>query len=285
PGDSEGVPVNHQKRIKGRQLSRRALRSIPFSAVLLLATAVIVFSQAWVVAKVSFYLGEVGYKKSQSEEWTGLALQQSLFSGDTVKTGAESRLELKAGDEGFVIRIDENSEIELTPQSLENPGTKAKARGGRVWSNVRSMAANRNNLTIETPTVLAAVRGTVFRIDVPDLNSTVLRVYEGEVEVKPNLAPPPGEGGMREVVAPREIAPPSEVSAQQWMEIVSANQQLSFTRGEKPVITDFDPEADAQLDWVQWNRERDEGLDRTAVPPPVERNMKQKDRRKNSRKD
>jgi len=276
--------VNHLVRVNGRRLSRRVLRSIPFSAVLLLGTAVIVFSQAWVLAKVSFYLGEVGYRKAQSEEWTGVALQQSLFSGDAVKTGAESRLELKTGDEGFVMRIDENTELELSPQSLENPGTKAKARGGRVWTNVRRMAANRNNLTIETPTVLAAVRGTVFRIDVPDVNNTILRVYEGEVEVQPNLAPPPGEGGVREVEAPREIAPPREVSAQQWMEIVSANQQLSFTRGEKPVITDFDPEADAQLDWVQWNRERDAALDRAAVPPPDAAKKTRKESRKSRKK-
>ncbi len=276
--------MNHLVRVNGRRLSRRVLRSIPFSAVLLLGTAVIVFSQAWVLAKVSFYLGEVGYRKAQSEEWTGVALQQSLFSGDAVKTGAESRLELKTGDEGFVMRIDENTELELSPQSLENPGTKAKARGGRVWTNVRRMAANRNNLTIETPTVLAAVRGTVFRIDVPDVNNTILRVYEGEVEVQPNLAPPPGEGGVREVEAPREIAPPREVSAQQWMEIVSANQQLSFTRGEKPVITDFDPEADAQLDWVQWNRERDAALDRAAVPPPDAAKKTRKESRKSRKK-
>ena len=241
--------------------------SLPLTIAVVVLTAGLATGQAWVLAKVSFYLGEVGYKKAQSEEWTGLVLQQSLFSGDAVKTGVESRLELKTGDEGFVMRIDENTELELTPQSLENPGTRARARGGRVWTNVRRMAANRNNLTIETPTVLAAVRGTVFRIDVPDINNTLLRVYEGEVEVTPNLAPPPGPGGMREVEAPREIAPPREVSAQQWMEIVSANQQLSFTRGERPVVTEFDPEEDAQLDWVQWNRERDEGLDR---PPPLQ---------------
>ena len=82
------------------------------------------------------------------------------------------------------------------------------------------------------------------------------------------MAPPPREGGVREIEAPREIAPPREVSAQQWMEIVSANQQLSFTRGERPVVTEFDPDEDAQLDWVQWNQERDEGLDRPDPPPP-----------------
>ncbi len=268
--------MNHPVRVSGGAGGRPVPGALAMTAAILVVTALIVSGQAWVLAKVSFYLGEVGYRKAQSEEWTGLVLQQSLFSGDAVKTGAESRLELKTGDEGFVMRIDENTELELTPQSLENPGTRARAKGGRVWTNVRQMAANRNNLTIETPTVLAAVRGTVFRIDVPDINNTLLRVYEGEVEVQPNLAPPPSAAGMREVDAPREIAPPREVSAQQWLEIVSANQQLSFTRGEKPVITEFDPDEDGRLDWVQWNQARDDSLDR---PPPDENDESRKLRR------
>ncbi len=270
--------MNRPLRASGERMDGRVPGSLLITVAVLLVTAVIISGQAWVLAKVSFYLGDVGYRKAQSEEWTGLVLQQSLFSGDTVKTGVESRLELKTGDEGFVMRIDENTELELTPQSLENPGTRAKARGGRVWTNVRQMAANRNNLTIETPTVLAAVRGTVFRIDVPDLNNTLLRVYEGKVEVQPNLAPLPA-AGRREVDAPREIAPPREVSAQQWLEIVSANQQLSFTRGEKPVITEFDPDEDAQLDWVQWNQARDDSLDRPDVPPPDEARKSRQDKR------
>ncbi|MFC1529810.1 FecR domain-containing protein [Gemmatimonadota bacterium] len=276
--------MNRPVRVSGGQRVRRLPGSLLISVSVLLVTAVITSGQAWVLAKVSFYLGEVGYRKAQSEEWTGLVLQQSLFSGDTVRTGAESRLELKTGDEGFVMRIDENTELELTPQSLENPGTRARARGGRVWTNVRQMAANRNNLTIETPTVLAAVRGTVFRIDVPDLNNTLLRVYEGNVEVQPNLAPPQTLGGRRAVEAPREIAPPRAVSAQQWLEIVSANQQLSFTRGEKPVITEFDPDEDAQLDWVQWNQARDDSLDRPDVPPPDEIRKSRQDKRNQRKK-
>jgi hypothetical protein len=271
--------VNRPLRVSGGRMDGRVPGSILITVAVLMVTVVIISGQAWVLAKVSFYLGDVGYRKAQSEEWTGLVLQQSLFSGDAVKTGAESRLELKTGDEGIVMRIDENTELELTPQSLENPGTRARARGGRVWTNVRQMAANRNNLTIETPTVLAAVRGTVFRIDVPDLNNTLLRVYEGKVEVQPNLAPPRAAGGRREVDAPREIAPPREVSAQQWLEIVSANQQLSFTRGEKPVITEFDPDEDAQLDWVQWNQARDDSLDRPEVPPPGEGRKNRQDKK------
>jgi hypothetical protein len=81
------------------------------------------------------------------------------------------------------------------------------------------------------------------------------------------MAPPPTEGGRREVEAPREIAPPREITVQEWVRLVAANQQLSFTRGERPVVTEFDPEEDAQLDWVQWNRARDEEFEGTEPPP------------------
>jgi hypothetical protein len=171
------------------------------------------------------------------------------------------------GEEGVLVRIDENTELEISSRSLQEwrgPGTKANLKSGRLWSNVQRLAADRENLTIETPTVLAAVRGTVFRFDIPDSITTMLRVYEGEVEVRENPTPP--GGGMREVGPPQEVAAPREVSAQQWLELVTANQQLIFTYGQDPEITEFDPAQDAQLDWVQWNQQRDAAI----TPPPAD---------------
>jgi hypothetical protein len=247
----------------------RGRSSLFIAGTTIVLVAGLVSAQAWVLAKVNFYMGEVGYSKAQSEEWSDVVLQQSLFAGDAVRTGAESRLELKTSDDGLVVRIDENSELEISTRSLQEwkgPGTRATARRGRLWTNVRRMAADRENLTVETPTVLAAVRGTIFRIDIPSDSTTILRVYEGQMEVRDNPAPPPPTGELREVAAPREIAAPREVSAQQWLELVSANEQLVVTRGLTPVKSEFDPAEDAQLDWVQWNQARDRELERT--PPP-----------------
>lgn len=262
-------PVKGRPRLRlKRSRSRRACLGA-VSAVVAAAAVTAVMGQAWVIAKVSFYMGEVGFRKADSQDWTGIALQQPLFTGDAVRTGVESRLEVKMGDEGILVRIDENAQLEISTRSLQEwkgPGTKAALRSGRLWSNVRRLAADRENLTIETPTVLAAVRGTVFRIDIPDSLTTMLRVYQGAVEVRDNPAPP--GGGMREVGPPREVAPPREVTAQQWLELVTANQQLIFTRGERPEVSEFDPNEDARLDWVQWNRKRDEELVPPENPPP-----------------
>ncbi len=260
-------PVNGQSGFDSPspRCRRKRLAVIVTVAVATVVTAA--FGQAWVIAKVSFYMGEIGFRKADSQEWTGIALQQPLFTGDAVRTGAESRLEVKMGDGGVLVRIDENTELEISSRSLQEwkgPGTKAKLKRGRLWSNVQRLAADRENLTIETPTVLAAVRGTVFRFDIPDSITTMLRVYKGEVEVRENPTPP--GGAIREVGPPREVAPPAEVSARQWLELVTANQQLIFTYGQDPVISEFDPSQDAQLDWVSWNQQRDAALE----PPPAD---------------
>ncbi len=237
---------------------------------LLLAAAVAVQAQAWVIARVSFYIGEVGARKSGTEEWAQVALKQPLFSGDAIRTAAESRLEVKV-DDASVVRIGENSELEISKPNLMNLAggeTQAKLKKGRIWSNVKKMAEDQRRMTVSTPTVVAAIRGTVFRIDVPEDSLTVLRVYEGSIEARENPATP-AAGGLREVRPPGEVAPPAEVSAQEWVQIVAANQQLTFRRGGTPQLVAFDPEVDALIEWVRWNRERDaQGIPPGRRPEP-----------------
>jgi hypothetical protein len=250
---------------------------IGLSALLLaVATAVAVSAQAWVIARVSFYIGEVGARKSGTEEWGAVVLKQPLFSGDAVRTAAESRLEIKL-DEESVVRIGENSELEITKPNLMNLAggeTQAKLKKGKIWSNVRRMAEDQRRMTVSTPTVVAAIRGTVFRIDIPEDDLTVLRVYEGSVEARENPATPVA-AGLREVRPPGEVRPPAEVSPQEWIQIVAANQQLTFRRGGTPEVVAFDPEVDALIEWVRWNRDRDT----QGIPPGLRREPEGKDKR------
>ncbi len=241
--------------IRGRSL-------LPLALVLLLVAATIGEGQALVVAHVNFYIGEVGIKKAGKGEWGKVALKQPLYTGDAVRTGARSRLELKLDDKD-VVRIDENSELEVSKTTLAQIGgtaSKANLKRGKVWANVRRAVGDRDQMSVETPTVVAAIHGTVFRIDIPSLVSTVLRVYEGEVEAGEK---PPQPVAQQVAGPPREVPPPAEVTVQEWLQIVAANQQLTFTRGGQPQVTTFDAAADSALDWVQWNRMRD-----AALPPP-----------------
>ena len=252
----------------------RTRRSILPLAVLLIVVAVTISDgQGWVVARVNFYIGDVGVKKAGDEEWGGCTLKQPLYTGDAVRTGTESRLELKM-DERDVIRIDENSELEVSKTTLaqyKGSVSKASLKRGRIWTNVRKVIADRENLTVETPTVVAAIRGTIFRIDIPTSLSTIMRVYEGTVEAIEN---PPQPQQPQVVGPPQQVPPPAQITVQEWLQLVAANQQLSFTRGGQPQVTTFDAAADSLLDWVQWNRTRDA----TLVPPEDLRRQRRNDR-------
>jgi hypothetical protein len=251
--------------------SRRSL--FPLALLLIMVAVTISDGQGWVVARVSFYIGEVAVKKAGNEEWGGCTLKQPLYTGDAIRTGTESRLEVKM-DEEDVIRIDENSELEVSKTTLAQLGgsaSRANLKRGRIWTNVRKVVADRENLTVETPTVVAAIRGTIFRMDVPTGLSTIMRVYEGTVEAAEN---PPQPQQPQVVGPPQQVPPPAQVTVQEWLQLVAANQQLSFTRGGQPQVTTFDAAADSLLDWVQWNRTRDT----TLVPPEALRRQRRNDR-------
>jgi hypothetical protein len=95
-------------------------------------------------------------------------------------------------------------------------------------------------------------------------SSTQVLVYEGNVAVSPASdagSQQPGMGAApgppRQVPGPQQVAPPTQVSMQQWFEIIKAQQQIVVRPDGSYAKSDFNMENDAKLEWVQWNKERD----------------------------
>jgi hypothetical protein len=168
-----------------------------------------------------------------------------------------------------VIRLDANSTFQITELTAKGTakGNRGKLSVGKVWANV-SKIAKRERFGVESPTAVAAVRGTVYRLNVDERGATMVRVYSGAVEVRGRAAPtseggPPKEGaGPGEVEGPRETAGPQEVSLEEWVEIVKAQQQISVAADGSYKRAAFDPAADAREEWVRWNQARDRALRR-----------------------
>jgi len=94
-------------------------------------------------------------------------------------------------------------------------------------------------------------------------SSTQVLVYDGQVDVRPALAGV-GQSGMgaapgppRQVQGPTQVAGPTQVSAQQWFEIIKAQQQIVVRPDGSYAKSDFNLQEDDKLDWVQWNKKRD----------------------------
>ena len=110
---------------------------------------------------------------------------------------------------------------------------------------------------LELPTAVAGVHGTVYQTSVSKDSSAEVKVFDGEVAVN-NRSLSTGEAGsgLSEVAAPDEVSGPSEVSMEQWTEIVRAMQKISIDKKGKPSsVQPFSRNASST--WEQWNTERD----------------------------
>ena len=195
---------------------------------------------------------------------------RSLKKGDLLKRGQEvkvakkSRLEIRFSD-GTVMRLSEKSDLKMNELSFnkqtDDKNVKVGLSVGKLWAKVKKLTTPDSSVEVRTSNAVAGVRGTVYRVNVEEDKSALVKVYDGSVYV----ANPPRDttsgnnaAAPHEVSGPHAVAPPyHEVSMEEWTAIVKAMQQISISpQGVPSKPEDFDPKADAD-DWVKWNQERD----------------------------
>lgn len=241
------------------------------TAVILTAAVILtgkILAAASSIAKITFYTGQVQVQKPMKEDWGKAIFNQNLLSGQKVKTQDDSRAEIGFAD-GSIIRIDSNSKLDIMDAKKEKSGAQtatAKVWSGKVWANVNKMS-KKTKFQLESPTAVAAVRGTVYRMSVSDDNTTKIAVYSGEVAVdnKPIVKfmeqkKAKAGGRQGEIEGPSEITGPTEVTLEQWVQIVKAQMEITIHPDGTYDIVNFNPIIDSQDDWVKWNQERDKKL-------------------------
>jgi hypothetical protein len=191
-----------------------------------------------------------------------------LRKDDEVKVAEKSRLELRFPD-GTVMRFAEKSRLKMNELAFNRKTARKNVNVGltigRLWAKVKKLTTPDSSVEVKTSNAVAGVRGTVYRVNVEDDKSALIKVYDGSVYV----ANPPRDPSKpidkveapREVRGPQPVPPPyHEVSMEEWTAIVKAMQQITISADGKPSKPqDFDPMADAD-EWVRWNQERDKEL-------------------------
>ena len=239
-------------------------------AVLLAALAAGAFTgarmlsaKATPIAKVTYYTGDFRLQPPGKEDWKKAVINEGLVSGDKVRTMEQSRGEVAFAD-GSIIRIDASSNLDIVELKKDKGGQAAQAKvwSGKVWASVNKMS-KKTKFELESPTAVAAVRGTVFRMTVSDDKTTKVAVYSGEVKVESspdfmqNQTKKQG-GKAGEIEGPAQIKGPSEVSFEQWVQIVKTHMEITINPDGTYGIVKFDPILDAQDEWVKWNQMRDQ---------------------------
>jgi hypothetical protein len=200
------------------------------------------------------------------KQWRSLKMQDVLQGGDEVVTGSRSRVELTLPDQSN-IRFADNTRfkiIELAPEDHTNQmSVRTHVALGRSWANIaRAAGGRKGGFELSCENAVAGVRGTIYRMNVNEDKSALVRVYEGEVYVKGGGERTIGSKKPmetpRKVAGPKKIEGPRKVSMEEWTFIIKSMQQIVI-RGdgtaEKP--RDFTQEEDRDP-WVDWNKQRDE---------------------------
>lgn len=223
------------------------------------------------VGKITFPLNRVFVIPEGSADLKMAFFNMDVFPGDKIETKRESRCEisLKNGD---VVRIDENSIYTLEEVQISEEKVQASSflSVGKLWATIQKIFSEDDYVTVKSPTAVIAVRGTIYRLDVDKDSLTTVKVYDGEVEVSPAVPSTgmmtPGQprpvGPPTDVAGPRDVAGPQDVSETQWLEIVKAQQQVVIRKDGTFRKSEFDAVQDAASDWVQWNKQRDQMLQR-----------------------
>jgi len=130
--------------------------------------------------------GQVLIQKGGENLWLPVEKDMPLEQGDHLKTGAKSFAEILV-DDGSQIKLEENSEITLSELSADSQNKSITASVylwfGRMLSNISRFAHSRSRFEVQTPTIVAGVRGTDFAVEVVDTKQTDVGVFDGEVVV------------------------------------------------------------------------------------------------------
>lgn len=183
--------------------------------VLLLA---IFNSAAKPAATVVGITGNVDWKPGENEAWNAAKLEQVLDEGQHVKTGRRSRTALLFTDNSQM-RLNQNSLL-IVKSVLDDQGqsTRFRLNQGRAWVKSKNIP---DKLLMETPSSVAAIRGTDWDIEVTDTGTTRLTVLHGEVELSNEFGAvsiSSGEQGIAELgKAPVKISIVNPQDRIQWV--------------------------------------------------------------------
>jgi FecR-like protein len=130
--------------------------------------------EAWSVSKSS---GEV-WMTTTGAQTVSLSQQDVLKPGDTIRTGRNGRVLLVRGAE--TILVSPNSAVGLPTENKDGLSTTIVQQAGSMLLEVEKR--NVKHFEVETPYLVAVVKGTQFRVSV-NAASTSIEVIRGQVEV------------------------------------------------------------------------------------------------------
>jgi len=129
-------------------------------------------------AKVISQQGDTQWRGGMKQAWQVTHVDLPLAKGNHVQTGALSKLALLFRDDSQ-LRLNQNSFL-IVKDVLDEQGnsTRFRLNKGRAWVKSKNIP---DKLIFETPSAVAAIRGTDWDIEVSDDGASKITVLHGEI--------------------------------------------------------------------------------------------------------
>jgi hypothetical protein len=138
------------------------------------------------LATVDQVAGKVEMRAAHRTDWQPVKKGMMIQVGSVIRAGAKSHAVLKWAD-GSRIKLDSGSRIlfhKWTVSKVTGSGSASFQQFvGRVIFLIKKAFRGRQKFEVRTPTVLAAVRGTTFDVDVQSRDLTTISVLDGAVDI------------------------------------------------------------------------------------------------------
>jgi hypothetical protein len=165
---------------------KHAVSSVTLAVALMLSASVLLNAQnrekfiiSATAGGVNTVSGRAELKAGREGEWTQLTVTDDLKAGDVVRTGRDGRVEMLLNP-GSYLRVGEDSEFELTNNSLDNLEVRL-IRGTAI---IEATGAEDTELAINitTPhTKMVIVKRGLYRVSIVSVDTTELYVRKGRV--------------------------------------------------------------------------------------------------------
>jgi hypothetical protein len=153
---------------------------LPIGSVLRMPLALV--KQAAANADVIFVSGQAHWQQSATH-WAPLQIGQQLGPGAVIVTKENSKVVIQFADESTT-NVVSNSTLSLDALSLYSGGamvdTKLRLQKGQIETNANPEHIQGNQMQVITPSAIAAVRGTTFRVTA-DEKATTQETLDGRV--------------------------------------------------------------------------------------------------------
>ena len=173
--------------------------------------------------------GKVKVRKEKIKNWYDGIRGFHLDSGDIVKTYEQSLAAVMFTDDKSLLKVRDNSTLAIRGKRTNKTISKRiSCTLGNFWIKV---SKQKSKLLVETPSGVAAVKGTEFYCVVDSDGNAIIIVIEGLVELMNKLGEAlvkAGQTGKLTKGQPPEVLPTDPETALNWAEEDKGTNELQF---------------------------------------------------------